>query len=520
MAAFIGTFTGMGAESPNGLGFTSVNTASNNYLYASTLGNTLYKLDLTTMTATLVTPSSTVSGFTQNDIASCIYPSGIVPNVAAAKAWRNVTKGDPTNFSVSTAASVGDTLEYRVIVRNSGIIAAGGTTFQDAIPSGLTYTAGSTTLNGTAVADSSGTGSTAFFYKTAQSINSPNQGAGVLSVDTTPATTNDDEATVIFRVTVNNPFNGTALPIPNTARVNYAGATTAVSSNTVNTPVLSPDLQIAKSHAGSFTRGASGTYAITVTNAGTSPTSGTITVADALPAGMSVNGGAAGAVAVGGTNAANWSCSSNAASPQVVTCASSTAISNAAGGNTSAFALTVNVSASAAASVTNTASVSGGGEPAANGGNNSASDATNIVAQPSVVLSKTCSNPANCQNAAQISGTELTYTISFTNSGGQAAANFTLIDPNPANSALKLNTNTDFKIGSIVNSPGATGLAAVVSFSNDNGASYNYAPVSQGGGARAGFDRNVTHVRWTFSGALSPTAPNNAGSVSFVVRIR
>ncbi|MDQ6788115.1 MAG: right-handed parallel beta-helix repeat-containing protein [Acidobacteriota bacterium] len=120
----------------------------------------------------------------------------------------------------------------------------------------------------------------------------------------------------------------------------------------------------------------------------------------------------------------------------------------------------------------------------------------------------------------QLPGTELTYTITFTNSGGQVATNFLLTDPDPANATLKLNKNTDFKIGSVANSLGTTGLTATVSFSNDNGVSYTYTPVSQGGGAPAGFDRNVTHVRWTFSGTLSQTAPNNTGSISFVVRIR
>ncbi|HXG85785.1 MAG TPA: hypothetical protein VNI84_17330 [Pyrinomonadaceae bacterium] len=95
-----------------------------------------------------------------------------------------------------------------------------------------------------------------------------------------------------------------------------------------------------------------------------------------------------------------------------------------------------------------------------------------------------------------------------------------MIDPNPANAALKLNSDTDYKIGSIVNSLGTTNLTATISSSNDGGISYNYTPVSAGGGAPAGFDRNVTHIRWTFAGSLSQIAPNNSGSVSFVVRIR
>ena len=43
------------------------------------------------------------------------------------------------------------------------------------------------------------------------------------------------------------------------------------------------DLTIDKAHTGSFTRGQTGTYTITVRNAGTGGTSGTVTVADTLP---------------------------------------------------------------------------------------------------------------------------------------------------------------------------------------------------------------------------------------------
>ena len=40
---------------------------------------------------------------------------------------------------------------------------------------------------------------------------------------------------------------------------------------------------------------------------------------------------------------------------------------------------------------------------------------------------------------------------------------------------------------------------------------------SGGGGAPAGYDRNVTHVRWTFTGTL---LSSSSGSVSFAARIR
>lgn len=119
----------------------------------------------------------------------------------------------------------------------------------------------------------------------------------------------------------------------------------------------------------------------------------------------------------------------------------------------------------------------------------------------------------------QLPGTDLTYQIAFTNSGNAAANNFRLTDPDPS-TTLKLNTNTDFKVGSVASALGTTGLTLAVTYSNDNGATYAYTPVSAGGGAPTGYDRNVTHIRWAFTGSLSQTAPNNTGNVSFVVRIR
>lgn len=136
------------------------------------------------------------------------------------------------------------------------------------------------------------------------------------------------------------------------------------------------------------------------------------------------------------------------------------------------------------------------------------------AASPSVGLTKSVSPTGD-----QLPGTDLTYSIAFTNSGTASAQTFRLTDPTPS-SGLKLNDNTDFKVGSVVNSLGTTGLTVVVNYSNDNGATFAYTPVSAGGGAPSGYDRNVTHIRWTFTGNLSQASPNNSGTVSFGVRIR
>jgi uncharacterized repeat protein (TIGR01451 family) len=147
--------------------------------------------------------------------------------------------------------------------------------------------------------------------------------------------------------------------------------------------------------------------------------------------------------------------------------------------------------------------------------NSPASATVSVAAPPAITLCKTFPGQT-CTPAptlsAQLPGADVTYVIIFTNGGGSAAQGLTITDALPA--------NTDFKVGSVVTNLGTTGLAVSVQYSNNGGASYVYTPASGGGGAPAGYDRSVTHVRWTFTGNLSKTAPNNTGDVRFTTRIR
>src|SRR5262249_18156008 len=118
----------------------------------------------------------------------------------------------------------------------------------------------------------------------------------------------------------------------------------------------SPDLTITKSHAGPFTQGQNGaTYLITVTNSGSAATTGTVSVTDTVPSGLT-------ATSIAGTG---WTCTQPSGP-----CTRGDALGSSA--SYPGLTLTVNVSSSAPASVTNVASVSGGGE--LNTSNDSASD--------------------------------------------------------------------------------------------------------------------------------------------------
>ena len=116
-------------------------------------------------------------------------------------------------------------------------------------------------------------------------------------------------------------------------------------------------LKIAKSHQGNFTQGqAAATYTVTVTNQSTAtgPTNGKVTVTDTIPTGLTL-------VSMAGSG---WTCTANS-------CQRSDALG--VGKSYPAITVTVNVSATAPASVTNTVTASGGNSPAAG-----ASDVTTI----------------------------------------------------------------------------------------------------------------------------------------------
>ena len=139
------------------------------------------------------------------------------------------------------------------------------------------------------------------------------------------------------------------------------GAIMAAFRPAATAPSLTSDLVITKTHAGDFVQGQTGAaYSLGVSNRGTGPTAGVVTIADALPAGLT-------ATALSG---AGWTCSLG-----TLSCTRSDALS--AGASYPVITLTVTVAGTADASVTNTATVSGGGD--ADTTNNAASDVTMIA---------------------------------------------------------------------------------------------------------------------------------------------
>src|SRR3990172_2116050 len=227
-------------------------------------------------------------------------------------------------------------------------------------------------------------------------------------------------------LTVNVASNAPA-SVTNTATVSGGGETNTTNNSasdvTTIDPLPVPDLTISKAHSGNFTQGQTGaTYTLAVSNVGSGATSDTVTVIDTLPASLT-------ATALSGTD---WSCTL-----ATLTCTRPDML--AASASYPAITLTVNVASDAPASVTNTATVSGGGET--NTTNNSASDVTTIdpLPVPDLTISK-----AHSGNFTQ-GQTGATYTLAVSNVGSGATSDtVTVIDTLPASLTATALSGTDW----------------------------------------------------------------------------
>jgi len=228
----------------------------------------------------------------------------------------------------------------------------------------------------------------------------PNNAANVCTrSDALAPGSNYPPITVLVNVGVNTPS-----PETNTVTLSGGGsAPNSASDSAVINPIGPPLLAIAKSHTGNFTQGQQGaTYTVTVSNGATAgPTSGTVTVADTIPAGLTL-------ASMAGTG---WTC-------VAASCTRSDAL--AAGASYPAITVTVNVASNANSPQVNMARVSGGGSVAPP----AASDSTVITTSANVTLTITpggngtgtvTSSPAgiNCGatcSASFASGTSITLT--------------------------------------------------------------------------------------------------------------
>ena len=327
--------------------------------------------------------SITLSGGTIPANSNCSFSVNVI---ATAPGTKNNTTGNISSTEAGTGgvavASI-DVVAPPSIAKNFGAatISLNGTT-------SLTFTitnpaANSEVLTGVSFTDN---------FPAGMQIASPNGFTGSCGGGTITATAGATSVSLsngIIAVAGNCSFSLNVLATGLGNQVNTTGNVTATNGGSGNTAtaslqVVAPDLAIAKTHTGNFTQGDTGkTYTITVWNAGTASTNGTVTVVDTLPSGLTAS-------AISGTG---WMCTL-----ATLTCTRSDVLASTA--NYPQITVTVNVSSNAAMSVTNTATVSGGGE--VDTGNDSASDPTAI--NPSGL-----GGPTNLV-ATAISATQVTVT--------------------------------------------------------------------------------------------------------------
>ncbi|MCE1184871.1 MAG: carboxypeptidase regulatory-like domain-containing protein [Rhodocyclales bacterium] len=260
-------------------------------------------------------------------------------------------------------------------------------------------------------------------------------------------------------------------PTSTTSRItgiNLSGSTTgSANNNFAELPGAIPDLAISKTHTpSSFGDGSStGAFTISPSNVGSVATSGSISVVDTLPAGLTPT-------SASGTG---WAC---AIAGQVVTCTSSNVI--AATGSGTPITIKVKVGSGLVGNtLVNTAVISGGGEPSGFESNNTATDSVTIVASASVsghVWRDTNHNRALDSGETVLAGwgVELLYNgsvIGSTTSDASGAYSFTNLSPGAGYQIRFREPKTGTIFGyPVPNEAGSSYTNGVVSTTNPTGA--------------------------------------------------
>lgn len=136
---------------------------------------------------------------------------------------------------------------------------------------------------------------------------------------------------------------------------------------------------------------------------------------------------------------------------------------------------------------------------------NDTDQTTVTVVRPSLGMTKLASLTGDT-----IPGAAVSYQMTVTNLGTEAAAQVVVVDSLPAEVDYVLGTTSETL---------PSGINATLEF-DDGTDSWTYTPVSEGCGAATGSDRCVRAIRWTLDTPLPATAPDNAAVFRFTAGIR
>ncbi|MGN6153094.1 MAG: hypothetical protein ACTHOH_13975, partial [Lysobacteraceae bacterium] len=275
--------------------------------------------------------------------ASVAPPATVTdPNVANNTATDSDTIIRITDLSLVKTASpspvvVGQILNYPLTITNGGpsaIVAGDTLSLQETLPAGLTgctYTPSAGTFTvGTIAPGATGTG-------TWTGVAIASGGTATLTI---ACTVGSAAAASITNTATILPPTGVGDPNCSGSPVTCTGNNTGSVTTTVNRPQLT----LTKTASGaSFTVGTPASYTLQVSNTGTAATTAVSTITDTIPTGLTIGTLPAGCTAAG----------------QTVTC---TVASGLAAGSSTSFVIPVTPTLAAQPSVTNTASVTGGGD--------------------------------------------------------------------------------------------------------------------------------------------------------------
>ena len=360
--------------------------------------------------------------------SSLFQVDGVLPNGATTAMFRAKTNGDTyapqaitfatelfsPNVTLTKTASTGGTdaepgatITYTITATNNGTGDATSVQLRDPVPSGTTLTASSESV-------SSGVGN----VTNESGVIVARLGSGATS--TAGGTLAPGQsATVTYAVTINADA-GLGDTIANIATLDFVAADLGLPISTVaeaNTVVTYPDPGIYK--AVTAQSGNTYTFNVTVTNQGTLPTAGTVTVTEGLGTGGTIT-------ALSGTG---WSCTVGTG-----VCTRSGTGADALAPGASFPTITVVSTFTPSSAVTNTATVSGGGQPGSGSSPATLNDQSTAAAgaSPSAVLSV---NKAALTGTISL-GTLGGFKIQVRNNGPSTAANATMTDTLPAGLAF------------------------------------------------------------------------------------
>jgi uncharacterized repeat protein (TIGR01451 family) len=320
----------------------------------------------------------------------------------------------------STAAPDTD-VAYTITVYNTGPDAAGNATLTDTLPGTMTFVSmvqnsgpsfgcGFSAGTETCTILSLAAGATATFTLT-----------GHIPAGTASGTTYTNTANVSSNLTDPNPNNNSSLTF---------------------LTVVTSDLAITKTGPGTAISGGTISWTITASNNGPDISQPT-TFNDPLPAGTTF------ASIVQNTGPTFFCSDPGVGNNGSVSCSIGT-VGQFASGGSAQFTLTANIDPTFVGNLSNTATVSG---PNADTdmNNNSATAVTTVSGSADLTINKT--GPANAN-----AGTDITYTVTLTNSGPSNAANVSLTDAVPANTTFVSETQTAGPTFSCATpAPGGTG---------------------------------------------------------------